>query len=161
MFPTTKNLPAEIPSTENITLLLVSPCPEDYSSLKSLLSAGGWTIHRCSSTGEALQHISSERPSLVISERDLPDGTWKTILASCEASQSQPLVLVVSRYADENLWAEVLNLGGYDVLLKPFDRSEVNRVVAMAWRHWLGQTEQEKEPTLPVSLTRPSTPQYV
>jgi len=30
-----------------------------------------------------------------------------------------------------------LNLGGYDVLLKPFDRAEVTRVVGMAWRHFL------------------------
>jgi DNA-binding response OmpR family regulator len=27
------------------------------------------------------------------------------------------------------LWAEVLNLGGYDVLSKPFDPVEVRRVV--------------------------------
>jgi DNA-binding response OmpR family regulator len=48
-----------------------------------------------------------------------------------------PLLLVTSRHADENLWAEVLNLGGYDVLLKPFDGAEVTRVVAMARRQWL------------------------
>jgi hypothetical protein len=36
------------------------------------------------------------------------------------------------------LWAEVLNLGGYDVLLKPFDRAEVVRVAGMAWRCWFG-----------------------
>jgi DNA-binding response OmpR family regulator len=49
-----------------------------------------------------------------------------------------PLLLVVSKHADENLWAEVLNLGGYDVLLKPFERAEVVRVVGMAWRYWRG-----------------------
>ena len=30
------------------------------------------------------------------------------------------------------LWAEVLNLGGYDVLAQPFDELEVRRVVALA-----------------------------
>ena len=38
--------------------------------------------------------------------------------------------------ADERLWAEALNLGAYDVLAKPFDRTEVMRVVSMAWMHW-------------------------
>jgi len=68
----------------------------------------------------------------------LPDGTWKDILRTAETQSQAPLVLVVSRHADDRLWAEVLNLGGYDLLLKPFDRSEVTRVVGMAWRCWFG-----------------------
>ena len=43
---------------------------------------------------------------------------------------------MTSRAADERLWAEALNLGAYDVLAKPFDRTEVMRVVSMAWMHW-------------------------
>jgi len=38
--------------------------------------------------------------------------------------------------ADDALWAEVLNLGGYNVLAKPFDSREVFRVVGNAWLHW-------------------------
>ena len=44
------------------------------------------------------------------------------------------LMIVTSRLADERLWAEALNLGAYDVLAKPFDRTEAMRVVAAAWR---------------------------
>jgi hypothetical protein len=32
---------------------------------------------------------------------------------------------VISRLADEYLWAEVLNLGGHDVLAKPLRQAEV------------------------------------
>jgi hypothetical protein len=34
------------------------------------------------------------------------------------------------------MWAEVLNLGGYDVLPEPFDGSEVIRILSLAWLHW-------------------------
>jgi DNA-binding response OmpR family regulator len=37
--------------------------------------------------------------------------------------------VVVSRNADERLWAEVLNLGGYDLLLKPYNANEVRRTI--------------------------------
>ena len=47
-----------------------------------------------------------------------------------------PVLIVTSRLADEYLWAEALNLGAYDVLAKPFDASEVIRVLYSAWRHW-------------------------
>ena len=43
-------------------------------------------------------------------------------------------MIVSSRLADDCLWAEVLNLGGYDLLAKPFAAAEVSRVVKMAAR---------------------------
>jgi len=39
---------------------------------------------------------------------------------------------VVSRLADERLWAEALNPGAYDMLLTPFEAEEVFRVIG--WR---------------------------
>jgi hypothetical protein len=57
-----------------------------------------------------------------------------------ERSQS----IVVSRLADEQLWAEALNLGDWDVLATPFDRSESIRSVASGWRHWKGLHSPKK-----------------
>jgi FixJ family two-component response regulator len=45
-------------------------------------------------------------------------------------------MIVTSRLADDRLWAEALNLGVYDVLAKPFDRTELIRSVRLAWEHW-------------------------
>jgi hypothetical protein len=47
-----------------------------------------------------------------------------------------PQLIVTSRTADESLWAEVLNIGGYDVMALPFERLEVERVIASASRHF-------------------------
>ena len=44
-----------------------------------------------------------------------------------------PQLIVADRLADDALWAEVLNLGGYDLLMTPFEPEEVLRVVSMAW----------------------------
>ena len=139
MFSTAQNVQPEVPASANNSILLVSPCAEDHTTLKSLLQASGWSINSCSGAMDSIQQIASRRPALIICERDLPDGNWRTVLAACEASASSPLMLVVSRHADENLWAEVLNLGGYDVLMKPFDKAELTRVVGTAWRQWLSR----------------------
>jgi DNA-binding response OmpR family regulator len=121
---------------EKISILLVSPHADDQAALRRILHHDSWSISRCADASEALPQLCSTLPAVVVCERDLPDGSWKTILAACEALANAPLLLVTSRYADESLWAEVLNLGGYDVLLKPFDRAEVTRVIGMAWRKW-------------------------
>jgi len=58
--------------------------------------------------------------------------------------RASSVLVVTSKLADESLWAEVLNLGGDDVLAQPFDHEEVTRVVRSAvrassdpWRPWL------------------------
>jgi hypothetical protein len=48
----------------------------------------------------------------------------------------------MSNQADESLWAEVLNLGGYDVLPKPLVRDEVKRVVTLAWQNWKNERDR-------------------
>ena len=125
----------------NISILLVSPYQEDYASLRRILHNDGWRIRRCDCGNEAVAHLDSTAPSIVLCESNLPDGTWKDVLARMQALKNPPLLLVISRHADENLWGEVLNLGGYDVLLKPFERSEVTRVLGMAWRQWFRPSE--------------------
>ena len=74
--------------------------------------------------------------ALVLCDRDLFPGSWKEILHGIKRMSNPPLLVVTSRLADEQLWAEALNLGAYDVLAKPFEVTEVNRVLSLAWLHW-------------------------
>ena len=53
-----------------------------------------------------------------------------------------PVVIVTSRIADDSLWAEVLNLGGYDVLAKPFREAELIWALESAWQASRRKTQQ-------------------
>ena len=70
------------------------------------------------------------------------DANWKDVLAELSNLPDAPLLIVASRLADESFWAEVLNLGAYDVLMKPFDATEVFRVVSLAWMNWKNDHER-------------------
>ena len=129
-----KKLPANQPAQENITLLAISPNQEDRQSLEKILDRDHWTIQGARSLREAAT-LLRERPRLILCEKDLPDGSWKDVFREAGGIDDPPPFVVVSRHADERLWAEVLNLGGYDVLLKPFEESEVCRVTGMALRY--------------------------
>jgi len=65
----------------------------------------------------------------------LPDGSWRDLVSEANEAENPPAVLVISRFADDKLWSDVLDTGGYDVLPKPFDSAELTRVIGMAWRH--------------------------
>jgi len=130
--PTMKKLPASQIPAETITLLVVDPYKEDYQSLLAILSSVDWRVHRASSFREATILLHESVPDLVLCEKDLPDGTWKDVFRAAEGQPGCPAVVVVSRKSDERLWAEVLSIGAYDMLLKPFDPSEVRRMIRCA-----------------------------
>jgi DNA-binding NtrC family response regulator len=76
------------------------------------------------------------RLPIVICDRDLPDGGWRQLLQETEALPSPPKLIVSSRFADEELWMEVLRAGGHDVLRTPFEAGEAYRVVRFASEAW-------------------------
>jgi DNA-binding response OmpR family regulator len=129
------NLSTKVPRTENSTVLAILPSPDDFETLQEILAGDRWTVRNASSCDEAMRLVQSEEPAVVTCDHQLPDGSWRDLFKLLEALQNPPPMVVVSRNADESLWAEVLNLGGYDVLAKPFERSEVSRVMEMALRH--------------------------
>jgi DNA-binding NtrC family response regulator len=73
---------------------------------------------------------------VVLAESEFPDGkNWRDFLEQMNRMPAPPPLIVFSPHADERLWAEVLNLGGYDLLLQPFDADETIRVLGLAARH--------------------------
>ena len=136
--------PARI-SDRNRTILLVGPVEEYGAGDRSVFSEFQWPAERAKNCRDAIPRISRDLHRVIVSEKDLPDGNWKDILEAAAAREHPPLLIVTSRLADEYLWAEVLNLGGYDVLAKPFDHDEVRRTVSLAWQHWESRREMASQ----------------
>jgi len=77
--------------------------------------------------------LDSGQFAVILCECKLPDGNWLEILNQISGRSEKCFLIVTSRLADASLWAEVLNLGGYDLLAKPFNRQEVRHVLTSAW----------------------------
>jgi DNA-binding response OmpR family regulator len=137
---TVEKLPATGTAPEVIAVLVVSDRDADVRDLRSILRQQCWRVTVCPSCVEALGSAGSAGSSVILCDRNLRDGSWKRVFLQTREMDRPPLFVVASRYADEHLWAEVLNLGGYDVLLKPFEAKEVTRVLSMAWRNWSANT---------------------
>jgi DNA-binding response OmpR family regulator len=119
-----------------VTVLAVSNCEEDRRSLRNIFQHSNWVMHEAACCRDARTILGKYSCAVVLCERHLPDGDWKQVLRMLESMEHPPLLVVTSHLADEVLWAEVLNLGGYDLLPKPFDQNEVVRTVSVAWLHW-------------------------
>ncbi len=118
-------------------LLVVSDCSAEREFLGALLRKSGWEVHLARTLVDVMKTLRIRGLGVVLSESRLPDGhNWKDLLDEFQGLETAPLLIVTDRLADERLWSEVLNLGGYDVLLKPLEREEVLRVADSAWTNW-------------------------
>jgi DNA-binding response OmpR family regulator len=124
-----------------VAVLSVSPMDEDHSLLESIFSHSKWTLFKAPSLPAARAFLQGRDVSVVVCERDLGPGSWRAMLEYLQPLPHPPSLIVTSRLADDRLWSEVLNLGGWDVLAKPFDRGEVVRSIKLAWDHWRHQAE--------------------
>jgi DNA-binding response OmpR family regulator len=136
-----ENLPEVPPANKTVAVLAVSPHEEDHVCLRAIFRRTNWKVFQAGTCREALSFLSENRITVLVCERDLPDRGWKA-LNSLSALPLPPLLVVASRDADDALCTEVLNLGAYDVLSKPFDPAEVKRIVSLAWRHWKEEAQR-------------------
>jgi FixJ family two-component response regulator len=65
----------------------------------------------------------------------------------------RPRLIVVSRHADERLWAEVLSQGAFDLLSIPFREEELAFTIGSACVDWMGEQERRQSRSLRRSFT--------
>ena len=151
--PNSQNPPEGQTGNTTITVLSVSPTQDDHDTLERLLSGLKWKIHAKSGLSSAMALLKKTCIPLIICERDLEPGTWRDMLDCLTPFPQRPYLIVTSRFADDHLWAEALNIGAYNVLAKPFDRTELKRILNSAWRHWHDQADAAMRSRKTVSAT--------
>jgi DNA-binding response OmpR family regulator len=126
-----------VPSPERTAAVLaVSALPADGIRLREIRSQGNLKLHEASDCRKALALSRDESVPVLRCERDHADGIWEDLLNATASLPAPPNLIVFSRLSDESVCAKVLNLGGFEVLMKPFEPEEVLRVAFSAWSRW-------------------------
>lgn len=118
-----------------VSALAVGEFEQDRPLLQNIFRERGWLLFQARDRRRAMQCLERNPVHVILAESELPSGNWRKLLSDIRRLAQPPQLIVTSRTADDYLWAEVLNIGGYDVLPQPFERDEVERVVASAYRH--------------------------
>jgi DNA-binding response OmpR family regulator len=124
------------PSVEDAAklVLIVSSGAQDRQLLAQLLSSHACPRYWTSTVDEAAEWLSSNNARMVICDDSLPDGDWRAVWEEVRGRPHPPVFIVSASWSDARLWAEVLNVGAYDVLVKPYEKSEVSRILQHACR---------------------------
>jgi DNA-binding response OmpR family regulator len=128
----------------SVCALLVGEYEDGRLLIHEVFRESGWRLFEASGRKKALECLNRDPVHVVIASCDMPDWDWKKVLENLRRLARPPQLIVTSRTADEHLWSEVLNCGGYDVLPQPFQRDEIERVIASARRHYDPQPLRSK-----------------
>jgi hypothetical protein len=96
-----------------INAIAILPSQEDRLRLGEIFRHSRWHLDLSGSLNDARGLLNKPHVGVVLTDCHLPDGGWKDVLNDLEPGRlAAPPVIVVSRSADERLWAKVLNLCG-------------------------------------------------
>ncbi len=134
--PAAPGVPEETLAGGAVPIVLIGFGGASRRALCGILAPPQWETREAPTCATAAAMLHDRRVGVAICDSEVAEGNWRAVLAGLQGRGDPPNLIVSSRLADERLWAEVLHLGGYDVLMQPFDPSEVLRVARMAWMAW-------------------------
>lgn len=129
-------VPQVATSAAQAAVVAITPYPEEAAALNALLTAHRYAVREARSWEQARLILKREAVAVLLVESELDGAGWKEILRETMSLPNPPQVIVMSRCPDETLWVEVLTMGGYDLLAKPFEPDQVLWEVNFANRCW-------------------------
>ena len=118
------------------TILALTCCDRQRSALKVIASKSRWRLYFARDSREAERHLQEEPIGIILCDRDLPGMDWRDQIGSLLRSTPRSCIILVSGVNDEYLWEEVIRNGGYDVLPKPLQETQVVLAVTGASWYW-------------------------
>lgn len=116
---------------KRISALVIAADERDRLFVTAALEASGWKLRFVRDAFEAGAALAAESIPVVIMDGDAQVPSWRDLLARLSGTEPARIIIFF-RQADERLWAEVFNLGAYDLLPKPLNLDELTWVARSA-----------------------------
>ena len=96
------------------------------------LFADQYTCHAAATAEQALTYLSVEKYDVVITDYQMPGLSGLDLLGSVQESQRQTPVILMSGLSTKERAQEVIEMGAFDYLVKPFSISDIEKSVNRA-----------------------------
>lgn len=122
--------------TDPAPILAVFPFQADRKALETIAKSDGRQVDFSPTLDGAVELLNQGKRPIVILDRDLPSSDWRQALVSLTKAAPASVILLASSTAEDSLWEEVVERGGYEILQKPFEPAQVSQTFDFAWRYW-------------------------
>jgi DNA-binding NtrC family response regulator len=115
-------------------VVIASSDIENLKSIRAVLAEDGLSTICASTVKETQDALVSTPVSIIICDRQLPDGSFKDLLHLAKKERPEVLVVVTSRIDDWKEKVAAKQLGAFEVISSPCQRSNVEWAVITALR---------------------------
>ncbi len=119
-----------------MNVLLITASQPDRQAFERIAAKAVWQVIFAGTCEQGLQCLRDSRFGVILFDRDIGGGDWRENFSVLHAAAPLSCIILVSRVNDDYLWEEVVQRGGYDVLSKPFQESQVAASISLAWSYW-------------------------
>lgn len=130
---------------ERRDVLVISCAEDDHVRLREILEIAGFHAQSARTAADGCRIMRKTPVPVIVANCDLKNRCWKDVWRAISklAAYPRPRLIVAADATDEGFWAEVVEVGAYDIIARPFDAKEVLWVVTDAWSQW----ERERDLT--------------
>jgi DNA-binding response OmpR family regulator len=135
------------PERLGVPIVAAGADDQDRGALRQVAEREHWEFDFAKSGEEAWMIANQSMAPVILFDRDLRETEWREAVRTLAALPHRPIVILLSKVADEYLWSEVFRIGGFDILAKPLRAEEVQRTVSLALSYWRSEaTTAVKKP---------------
>ena len=124
------------PGSRPVQVVLASGKQEDGGALETIVEGTQWSLTSVPDFASAAGALRRLAAPILLCDRDLPGVRWQDALRTFAAGSGGPCVILLSSVADQYLWDDVIERGGFDVLTRPFQKQQVLAMFDFALTHW-------------------------
>jgi two-component system, NtrC family, response regulator HydG len=110
-------------------ILIVDDDVNFCAILKSYLERHGYVADVVFNLKEAIRMVRDENYNLVLTDFRLPDGSGIELLKEITKRNAQPVVIIMTAYADIKMAVQAIKLGAYEYVTKPVNPDEILMLV--------------------------------
>ncbi len=112
---------------------------DDDASLRRVtefhLQEAGYHVLTANNGSDGLGLFKRHRPTMVITDVQMPEMNGYEVLESVLTLEPQTLVIIVTAFSTVEQAVEAMKVGAFDYLAKPFSRDQLNLTVAKAFEY--------------------------
>lgn len=127
------------PSSANPRFILASAASTEWDQVRDFSARQNRLVARASSVRAVLRLLKRSQCAVILTETALEDGTWRDLLGALSPRPDAPEIVVIDRNADDALWLDVLDAGGFDLLRTPLEERDLAHAFSLAEANWLAR----------------------
>ena len=122
------------PDVEPVGFVYLTGSPARASEIRR--AAGpACEMRAVSDSIDAAVRVATDTGSrVVLTEVDLPDGTWRDVIAACQKRVPSLAVVVILDHFEGAQWVEMIRACAYDIVLRPLGSEPLQSALARASR---------------------------